>query len=287
MPARLRSTRQAGQALLETLIVAMLISVAMGLMLVWAKLQSIDQAAAAAARSIAFECASVRVACPSTPGRDDVSRSVVRRFLGEGDREVLSGDRMMPDSVSSTIRSFWRGLDGRSILRSTSPIPSRASASFDAGIHVAARVPGVTADTTALLNRVGPERFGFDPRGGLAVTRLELSTLTTWPGAAWSGAIGAESGHERALSFEGRAAILADAWNAAVVHADAGDSVADRVRRARRLDPAVEAALDAGYGLARGALRTASGVGLEPLGRHFNQGAIDVSIVPADRVRQP
>jgi hypothetical protein len=216
-----------------------------------------------------------------------VSQSVLRRFLGEGDREVLSGDRMTPVSISSTTRSFWRGLDGRPILRSSSAFPITTGAPFDAGIHVAARGSGVTSDAIALLNRAGPERFGFDPRGGLSVTRLELSTLTTWPGAAWSGESATESGHERAFSFKGRAAILADPWNASVVHADTPDSVADRIRRARRLDPAVEAALDAGYGLSRGALRTASGVGLEPLGRHFSQGVIDVSIVPADRVGQP
>jgi hypothetical protein len=275
-----RSIRQSGQALLETLIVGAMLSIAMGLVLMWAKLQSIDQASAAAARSIAFQCAASRSACSTAERGGAVSQSVLRRLLGDGDREVLSGDRLLSISGVSPTRSFWRRLDGQPLLADLdSSLPNRSSQQFDAGFNVAARAYGAPSGAARLLDRFGPGRFGLDPESGFAVTELELRARAAWPGAA-----SADVASEQTLRFRGRSAMLSDAWNAADVTGDSTGSMAERVRRGSRLDPAAESALTAGYQLSRGALRAASGAGLEPLGRHFKPAQLDVTIVPSDRV---
>jgi hypothetical protein len=280
MRSRFPSSRQSGQALLETVMVGALLSLAMALALIWSKLQSIDQASAAATRAVAFECAAARSACSTAARGDGVSRAVLRRLLGEGDRQVLSGDTMSSEHDRSVTRSFWTGLDGQPLL--TSPIaslPTRGTQRFDAGFNVASRAHGTFPGSADLLDQAGPGRFGLDPRAGLEVTRLQLQTLTIWPGPS-----GAATPSRQALSFRGRSAILADAWNASDVEGDSSGSVSARVRRASRLQPSIEAALGAGYQLSRSGLRTAAAVGLEPLGRHFKPGAVDVTIVPSDRV---
>jgi len=282
MLSRFHCSRQSGQALLETMMVGALLSLAMGLALIWSKLQSIDQASAAAARAVAFECAASRSACSTAARGEGVSHAVLRRLLGEGDRQVLSGDAMSSEHGRSVTRAFWTGLDGQPLLTSpVTPLPTRGSQRFDAGLNVASRAYGAFSGSADLLDQAGPGRFGLDPRAGLQVTRLQLQTLSIWPAPS-----GAATPSRQALSFQGRSAILADAWNASDLEGDSSGSVSARVRRASRLEPSVEAALGAGNQLARSALRTAAAVGLEPSGRHFKPGAVDVTIVPSDRVVQ-
>lgn len=282
MLSRSRFSRQSGQALLETVMVGALLSVAMALVLIWAKLQSIDQASAAATRAVAFECAASRSACSTAARSDGVARAVLRRVLGEGDRQVLSGDTMAAEHDRSVTRAFWTGLDGRPMLASPSVIlPARGTQRFDAGFNVASSAHGASPASTDLLDRAGPGRFGLDPRAGLEVTRLQLQTLSIWPGPS-----GAATPSRQALSFHGRSAILADAWNASDVHGDSIGSLNDRVRAASRLASPVETALSSGYQLSRSGLSAAAALGLEPLGRHFKPGQVDVTIVPSDRVVQ-
>jgi hypothetical protein len=281
MANRVNAAPQAGQALVETLIVGTIFSLAIGLILVWAKLQSIDQGVVSVSRASAFECASSRHVCDSESNRQALSRAIVGRTVGATDRQVLSGDGLAEGEPEAVVRPFWRGLDGRALVQEPSGLNVyRQTVQFDAGLAVAERGSGRGDVAGALLTEVGPARFGFDPRGGLHLSGLSLKVSALWPGRSSAGL-----GRELELGFHGRAALLSDAWNASAATGDPADSVESRVLRARRLEPALESAISVGHQLTRTHLKAFSLTGLEPLGKAFAPGAVDVSIVPTDRVQ--
>jgi hypothetical protein len=281
MPNRMNVPRETGQALVETLLVGMVFSLAIGLILVWAKLQSIDQGAVSVARASAFECASSRHVCESDSTRQALSRAILGRTIGGTDRQVLSGDALAEGAPEAVIRPFWRGLDGRAMVQEPGGLTVyRQAMQFDAGLAVAERASGRGDAAGALLSEVGPVRFGLDPRAGLHLSGLSFKVSALWPGRSSAGL-----GRDLEFGFHGRAALLSDAWNASAVTGDPADSVESRVMHARRLEPAIEAAISIGHQLTRTHLKVLSRVGLEPLGNAFSPGSIDVSIVPADRVQ--
>ncbi|MEN9775704.1 MAG: hypothetical protein RL322_2774 [Pseudomonadota bacterium] len=277
---RCSSRRIAGQAMVETLLVGLLLSLAAGLTVLLARLHDIDRSSVDAAGAIAMECAVARSVCPSDASLDQPSASIVRRTLGEGDRQVLSGDGWGPSPGQPRLRAFWTGSDGQPLIPFPGAIQAtRRPLSFDAGIEVA-RV-GVLDDSfgRSLIERFGPGRFGLAPRDGLTVTELSVPVSALWPGQPTG-----STGRGLELSLTRRAAVLADAWNASVVTGNAQDSVESRVRRGHRLEGVVDTVIQTGYAPVRGALRAAGAVGLEPSGSRFTNEQLDVSIVPSDRV---
>jgi len=264
----------------ETLLVGLLLGLAAALTLLMARLYDMNRSTSEAAGAIAIECALARRVCPFGTGHDSLSASILLRELGEGDRQVLSGDALSPASGSPRLRAFWTGVDGQPLIADPPAIrPTRRTLAFDAGIEVAQAGARGNSLGQSLIERFGPGRFGFQPSEGLTVTTLSVPVSVFWPGKP-----AASTGRSLEIGLSSRAAILADAWNAAIVTGDSEGSIESRVSRGRRLDGAIETVVRAGYAPARGALRAAGAVGLEPLGQHFTPEQLDVSIVPSDRV---
>jgi len=271
-----------GQALVETLLIGVLLSLVAALSLLWARVQAIDHSAAATSHLLAAECASAREVCADANRTEALAASLLRRQLGQRDREVLSGDAFDLLRAGTTEHAFFRGLDGRSLVQwAHLSGPTRDAQRFDAGLEIAARASGPRAlrSGESLLDEAGPARFGLDANAGLDITRLRLPVQAFWPGRA-----GQAVGDTLSLQLHGRSAMLADAWNAPSVTGDSVGSVESRVQRGRSLDPARESLLSASYQLSRAALAAASALGLEPLGRSFTQGRVDPAVVPSDRV---
>lgn len=271
-----------GQALVETLLIGVLLSLVAALSLLWARLQALDHSAAAASHALAGACASAREVCADDSRSDALAAALIRRQLGQRDREVLSGDTLDLQRAGATEHAFFRGLDGRSLVQwAQLSGATRDAQRFDAGLAIAARASGPRAllSGEALLDEAGPARFGLDASAGLGITRLRLPVQAVWPGRA-----GQAVGDMLSLQLHGRSAMLADAWNAPAVTGDSAGSVESRVQRGRSLDPARESLLSASYQLSRASLAAASAIGLEALGRSFTQGRVDPAVVPSDRV---
>lgn len=277
-----RCHHASGQALIETLLVGALLSMLAALSLLLARLQALDHSTAAATHAIAAECATARVVCADGPATEPLAAAPLRRQFGQRDRDVLSGDAIDPASPPSVEHPFFRGLDGRSLVQwGLWRPPVREAVRFDAGPKVAARASGSPGEAVgdALLREVGPARFGLDAAAGLSTTELNVPVQTPWPGRP-----APMVAQGLSIALRGRSALLADAWNAADVTGDSPGSVESRVRRGSALDPLRESALTLGYQGARTSLSAAAALGLEPLGRSFMPGQLDVTVVPADRV---
>ena len=148
-----------GQALVETLLIGVLLSLVAALSLLWARVQAIDHSAAATSHLLAAECASAREVCADANRTEALAASLLRRQLGQRDREVLSGDAFDLRRAGTTEHAFFRGLDGRSLVQwAHLSGPTRDAQRFDAGLEIAARASGPRAlrSGESLLDEAGP-----------------------------------------------------------------------------------------------------------------------------------
>ena len=131
----------------------------------------------------------------------------------------------------------------------------------------------------ALSDIAGPGRFGFGLTDGLVRTRVQASLegADPAPERAWS--IGIE---RLPLRIGGRAAVLADAWNASGSRSGPR-SVESRVQQGARLPGAAEAGFDLAYAPTRAFLALMGAIGLEPTADAFDYHHVDVTLLPPDR----
>lgn len=255
-----RAGRQAGQALVETLVVALAMLPLAILVVLLGKYQSMQSATVAASRSLAFECAARPAACedPDAPGG---AADAVRRRHFDG-------------------QALWHDRAGRPLLEALSDVGVTISRQ-DFGAGVGTAVGQDSAAARLIDDLAGPSRFGLAARSGFYVGRIETAVARSHDGGG--GFLGLRP---FALSLHARTAVLADPWLASGPDGGA-TGVRSRVESGARLDGLRETGLLAGYQLTRWSIDLMAGVGLERSAGSLNPYRADPDAVPTDRTPGP
>ncbi len=274
-----RLPRQRGQALVETLVAALVLVPLALLVVLLGKFQSIQQATISASRTLAFECTVRPGACANATSHAALAEEVRRRHFGRIDREILSNDAIADPASAAERNPLWADRRGQPLLERFADVGvALDSPRFDAGRSTAV---GRSASGAAnLLDRLaGPARFGLSISGGLVDARVKVRVS---PG---------EAGNEQLarldslpLTMQARTAVLSDAWNASGPYGNAPGRVEMRVEQGSRLDPVHQAQIAIGYRLTRWTLGLMDLAGLEPSAGAFTPHHVDVDLVPADRI---
>lgn len=265
--------RQAGQAMVEALLGLTVLIALWTLVVLLGKYQSIAQSAIAASRSLAFECTVSDPPCTGTrppAGSDPRVRSA--HFF----------DSAQSSAVHHRTKPLWRDRAGGVMFDPLTDVDMSISAArFDAGESVGdgQRLAGISDPASLIAGRAGPGRFGLRIDDGIRNAKIRVDVQSHRP----------THGFDRrllgmALSIRANTAILVDPWNASGPEGPATASVAARVLLGRRLDVARETMLDAAYAPAIALLRLADALGLESGADSFDRSALDVDVVPSDRV---
>lgn len=270
---------QRGQALVETLVAALVLVPLAVLAVLLGKVQSMQQATIAASRTLAFECTVRPGACADAGSHALLAEEVRRRHFGRIDREILSNDVVADPAAASERNPLWVDRRGQPLLERFADVGvALASPRFDAGRSTA--IGRAAGGAASLLDRLaGPARFGLSMTGGLADARVQALVSPS------------EAGNERLarldslpLTMRARTAVLTDAWNASGPYGNAAGRVEQRVEQGSRLGPVHQAQIAVGYGLTRWTLDLMHLAGLEPSAGAFTPQHVDVDRVPADRV---
>ena len=276
---RTECRRQRGQALVETLVAAVVLIPLALLVVLLGKFQSMQQATIAASRTLAFECTVRPRACADAASHAALTDETRRRHFGRIDREILSGDLLTDAAPAQERNVLWTDRLGTPLLERFSDVTaSLASPPFDAGRATAVGRAG--GGIAAVLDRLaGPARFGLSISGGMVEARVQVRVSPS------------QAGNERLarleslpLTMQARAAVLTDAWHASGPYGSAEHRVEARVGQGRRIDPVHEAQITIGYQLTRWTLALMDLAGLEPQASSFRPQWIDVDLVPADRI---
>lgn len=270
--SRRRHRGQAGQALTEAAVGLAVLATLAALVVYVGKVQSIGAAATSASRLLAFGCAVAPGGCAAGPAPEGLVDSV---------RELALGPWIEEGQVPEGERALWhdrraaRMLDRQAGLHAVIGTPR-----FDAGVGLAGseRLAGIPNPAEIISSLAGPGRFGLDIADGLREARIELDVQPALRSDRLDDTLLA-----MALRMNASTAVLADAWSASGP-AGGDESVEARVDRGRRLAPAVEAAIAAGYAPARLLLEIAGQIGIESGVKAFRPGRIDVDVVPDDRL---
>ncbi len=264
---------QSGQALVEAVVgLALLASLAM-LVVLLGKYQSIAWSTISASRSLAFGCAVTPGGCAAGPAPAGLLAAVRDTQLGDG------GEGR--GSSAPADRPLWHDRRGVPLLERFTGVSARIEAPrFDAGQSLAGsqRLSGIPNPADILATLAGPGRFGLDIADGIRDARVEVAVQPGFPAGRFD-----ESLLGTALRLRANTAVLGDTWAAAGPRGG-DDAVEARVDRGRRLAPAIEAGIVAGYAPARGLLLLADLLGLESGTEAFRPGEIDVDLVPVDRL---
>jgi hypothetical protein len=300
--ARMRASR--GQALVETLVVAIALVPLAVLVVLLGKYQSMQSATVAASRSLAFDCAARPQACADPAAAGWLAESIRTRHFERPDSAIDSGR-----VAAGSSHPLWRDRAGRPLLEQLSDIGAAVSPrSFNAGLNTAvgrasaADVSGIGVPTRAgfpasaplgavvqaapgaadVLNRLaGPARFGLAINEGLLDARVEVRVA-----ASHAGNQGFAQLDPLSLTMRARTAILSDAWGASGPQGGVA-SVASRSAAGARLDTLRETRISAGYQLTRWTLDLMGATGLEPSAGDFQYHGADPDAVPLDRIGQP
>jgi hypothetical protein len=277
MPAERRpGRRQRGQALAETLVVAIaLVPLLFGLVFV-GKVLDLRAAAQSAARGLAFECTVRPWACADAGAHAGLAADVRARHFG------IDLGPLRSDAAGATVgRAPWHDRTGRPLLESAGdvaiavrPVPFDSPLAFAGGTGAQA-----FPDSVRLLSdAAGPGRFGLDLSAGLFDARVTASVARSRSLDDWLARLTALP-----LSLRARVAVLTDAWNASGPYGADADSVETRVVAGARL-PVIDPAIDAGWLATRGLLAVAGALGVEPSARRLAWHEVDVDLVPPDRL---
>lgn len=250
--------RQGGQALVEVLVVAVALVPLAVLVVLLGKYQSMQSAAIAASRSLAFECAARPAACRGADTAALVDTVRARHFDGQ---------------------PLWRDRAGTPLLERLSDVGGAVSAqSFDAGAGTAA---GNDAGALQLIDSLaGPARFGLALREGLFDARIQVAVAPSLAANA-----GFASLDPMPLTLRARTVVLSDTWMASGPLAGTA-SVAARVTAGSQLDGLRESRLAIGYQLTRWSIDLMHAVGLEAAGSPSSSQA-NPDVVPEDRIGKP
>jgi hypothetical protein len=263
--------------------VAAIVLVPFALLIVWlGKVQTIQQASVAASRMLAFECAARPQDCRDGAAHPELVDELRRRAFSRTDVQPLTEDRLADDAPAAERNPLWVDRANRPLIERYSDIGARIDLqSFDAGLSLASsQGGGGVADAAGFLaDQAGPGRFGLGLREGLVAARVQ---------AGISSSAGASDFLRQLdsipLRMKASTAILTDAWNASGPYGGAEDSVESRVARGATVLAAWEASVDARHALTRGFVGLMGAIGLEPRADQFRYHAVDVDLVPEDRV---
>lgn len=270
---------QRGQALVETLVAAVVLIPLALLVLLLGKFQSMQQATIAASRTLAFECTVRPRACADAASHAGLADEVRRRHFGRIDREILSGDTLSDAAPPQERNALWTDRLGTPLLERFSDVTvSLASPRFDAGRSTA--IGRASGGMAAILDRLaGPARFGLSIDGGMAQARVQMRVSPSQAGNEQLARL-----ESLPLTMQARAAVLTDAWHASGPYGNAAHRVEARVGQGSRIDPLHETQIALGYQLTRWTLALMDLAGLEPEASSFRPQWIDVDLVPADRI---
>lgn len=271
---------QRGQALVETLVFALIAVVLLIGVLAVGRLQAIHASTVGAARAYAFECRFELLECDNPRRAAQLSEAIrSRHFGGVTPEHARSATRLANVDTADATDRFWVNADRTPMVRARSSIEfSSRSQPLDAGANVATIAERAAAAGSAFQLPVGPQQFGLDARQGLRVSAVEVPVALALRPSQKESASGVLS-----IRLKARLAIVGNEWNASQSFGNTPDSVQSRVERGSRLDSFREAALDAGYVVTRGMLHVADAVGLEPGAASLTAHRLDISIVPGDR----
>lgn len=285
----MRFNRMRGQALVETLVVAIALVPLAVLVVLLGKYQTIQSATVAASRSLAFDCAARPQQCTDAAASAWLVESLRVRHFTRPDRALLSGERVAADGIDR--HPLWQDRAGRPLLERLADVGGTVSTQhFGAGVGTAtgraasadlSGIGGATAAVQVLDQLAGPARFGLAIDGGLLDARVQVAVA---PSHAAN--VGFARLDPLAVPMRARTAILTDAWQASGPQGGAA-SVAERVDAGARLDALREARLTLGYQLTRWAIDLMGALGLEPSAPDFRYHEADPDAVPADRIGQP
>ncbi len=276
---RAEARRQRGQALVETLVAALVLVPLALLVVLLGKFQSMQQATISASRTLAFECTVRQGACANAASHAALAEEVRRRHFGRIDREILSNDAIGDPAPAAERNPLWVDRNGQALLERFADVDvALALPRFDAGRSTA--VGRAASGAAGLLDRLaGPARFGLSISGGLVDARVKVRVS---PG---------EAGNEQLtrldslpLTMQARTAVLSDAWNASGPYGSDASRVEARVEQGSLLDPVHQAQIAVGYQLTRWTLELMDLAGLEPSASAFTPHYVDVDRVPADRI---
>ena len=277
-----RLARSRGQALLETLVGAIVL-VPLVLLVVWlGKVQTLRQATIAASRTLAFECTVRPDACGNADGQALLADEVRRRAFSRIDAGVLSADRLPDDAPPSERNSLWVDRANRPLLERFADIGVRVDRErFDAGASLAhSRGGGLVEDVAAFLaDHAGPGRFGLDFADGLIDAKVQANMSASRIADNFATQLDTIP-----LRIKAHTAVLTDAWNASGPYGSDPRSVESRVDQGKQILPVYEASIDARYLPTRGFIGLMNAIGLEPAGDAFRYHAADVDLVPPDRL---
>lgn len=268
-----RFSRMRGQALAETLVVAIVLVPLAVLVLMLGKYQSIRSATVMASRSLAFDCAARPSDCGDAAGVAVLVAATRQRHFAGGPQ--------------------WRDHAGRPLLENLADVDGTlARQRFDAGLATAAGRAASTdlrgiggaglAVASVLGGLAGPPRFGLGTEDGL----LEASVRTEVARSRAGAAAGFPTLDPPTLALHARTVVLTDAWNASGPGGGPA-SVSARVAAGAQLDSLREARLAVGYQLTRWSIDLMGAIGLEPSASQFRHRHTDPDSVPADRLGQP
>ena len=279
--------RVSGQALVETLVVAIALVPLAVLVVLLGKYQSIRSATVSASRSLAFDCAARPADCADPTRVDWLVQGLRQRHFHR--------------------QPLWHDRAGRPLLERLSDVGgSVAPQRFDAGLGTAlgraasVDITGIGgaggvyngsgytfgngaagASAVRLLDTLaGPARFGLAIESGLSEARVQVAVA---PSHAAN--IGFARLDPLALTMRARTVLLTDAWNASGPDNGAA-SVLVRSSAGSRLDSLRETRLAVGYQLTRWSIGLVGAIGLEPSAGDFRPGQGDPDAVPADRIGQ-
>lgn len=279
---RARAPRERGQALLETLVGAIVL-VPLVLLAIWlGKVQSVRQATIAASRTLAFECTARPDACASADGQAVLADEIRRRAFSRIDTGVLTADRLPDDAPAAERNPLWVDRANRPLLERFGDIGVRVDREhFDAGASLAeSRAGGLVADVAGFLaDHAGPGRFGLDITEGLIDAKVQANVSASRSATDFSSQLDTIP-----LRVKAHTAVLTDAWNASGPYGPDARSVESRVDKGKQILPIYESTVDARYLPTRGFIALMNAIGLEPTGDAFRYHRADVDVVPPDRL---
>jgi hypothetical protein len=274
---------QNGQALVETVVIAMVLVPLVLMTILLGKYQSVQTATIASARSLAFECTVRRDECSKPDGLQKLSEELAQRHLSRASREVFSQDQVPNLMTGAERHALWTNRKGQGLLESFGDTSASVSnGSFDAGVGVAEgfEKTGVVTNAVNLLSSLaGPKKFGLELRDGLLTARVIVNTSTSKPAISPTG----EWLDGFPLRFNSKAAILTDDWSASKPQGNEATTVETRVNQGKRLAAPLETAQDAAYLAVRASIAIMSTLGLDNSGGAFRYHDMDMDLIPPDR----
>ncbi|MDO5102225.1 MAG: hypothetical protein Q4D91_04895 [Lautropia sp.] len=251
-----------GQAMTETLVLAIAVVPFLIAIPLVAKYQDIRHATVAASRTAAFECSIRPEACADTEGQAEIEAHVRRRHFSQRQIDVHSHDLPTDLSVQADGNRFWRNREGQPLIArlddislsirhewadamqkgygeaekrvghvrlSSSNPPDHGAAP---GEEAPSKSPKLMRLAEAMSQVVGPDAFGMPFFGGLVSATVESRA---WfdpklvQGLTWDRPL------DQPLSLASKTVVLTDSWNASSAKGREAQSLQSRVDQGKRL----------------------------------------------------